>query len=150
VRRLGWLALLALPAACGDGGAGLKQQVKDQAKSAIGAAESAVARVSQWADTSKDDRPVIPCARDGAPPSAEPGCRIERLAQGGSESGELLLMLSHPDGGFRRLRIARSGLISAADGADLARVSQQGNDVTVSVAGDRYVLHAAQLEPGTP
>ncbi len=49
------------------------------------------------------------------------------------------LVLHHPDGGFRRLRV-QGNVISAADGAEVASVSHAGGATEVTIGGMRYRL----------
>jgi hypothetical protein len=64
-----------------------------------------------------------------------PVCTVEREAG----EGGALLILHHPDGGFRRLRL-QGNTISAADGADVAAVTHLANGVEVAIGGMRYRL----------
>lgn len=76
---------------------------------------------------------AIDCIVSGSP--AAQRCMVERRAN----SDGKLLIVRHPDGGFRRFRQAADGAgLVALDGADA--VSQQfgGGVLTLSVAGDRY------------
>lgn len=61
-----------------------------------------------------------------------PVCTVERGEEG-------LLILHHPDGGFRRLRVQGNG-IAAADGADVASVTRSADATEVTVGGMRYRL----------
>lgn len=75
--------------------------------------------------------PAIECALDGAA-GFERNCTVEQLGSG--------LILHHPGGGFRRLRVTSGGL-AAADGADPASVSALPDGrIEVTIAGDRYRL----------
>ena len=64
-----------------------------------------------------------------------PDCLVEKVA--GEEGAEFVVR--HPDGGFRRFRIApdRSGMI-AVDGADDALNRRTGAGMEVTVGADRY------------
>src|SRR5690606_3897714 len=91
-------ALLALLAACAESGA------------ADG--ENEAARVDAGGTT-------IDCALDGAAAFAE-SCWYERVERG----GERLLVIHHPDGGFRRFVPAGEGHgLMTADGAEEAMVA---------------------------
>lgn len=85
------------------------------------------------------DNGAIPCARAGHA-ELRRDCLIERTV---SPDG-LVLVVRHPDGGFRRLLVARDGRgVIAADGAEPARVTVLGgNRIAVSLGGDRYELPA--------
>ncbi|RSV35595.1 hypothetical protein CA233_13750 [Sphingomonas sp. ABOLD] len=61
-----------------------------------------------------------------------PVCTLERGADG-------LLVLHHPDGGFRRLRM-EGNAITAADGAELAATRHVGGATEVAIGGMRYRL----------
>lgn len=64
-------------------------------------------------------------------------CTVERVPDGDGQ----LLTLRHADGGFRRLRIARDGGVSAADGAEPATIVAPGADgVEVTIGDSRYRL----------
>ncbi|WP_066716629.1 hypothetical protein [Sphingomonas pituitosa] len=67
-----------------------------------------------------------------------PVCTVEREAGG-------LLILHHPDGGFRRLQL-QGNLISAADGAEVATVARRAAAIEVTIGGMRYRLPG---KPGT-
>ncbi|WP_245824965.1 hypothetical protein [Sphingomonas azotifigens] len=69
-----------------------------------------------------------------------PVCTIERGEDG-------LLILHHPDGGFRRLRI-EANTISAADGAELATVQHLGDATDVTIGGMRYRLPGKRATAG--
>lgn len=79
----------------------------------------------------------IACSLNGA---AETNCQLEQRE--GDEGP--LLVLSHPDGGFRRLLLVEGGAgIEAADGAENVRVSAAGPGmIEVRVGNDRYRLPA--------
>jgi hypothetical protein len=77
--------------------------------------------------------PALQCAVDGAGAYGD-GCTIARAAA----PGGFILTISSPTGSFRRLRVA-DGRISAADGAEPARVFAEDKDrVEVAIGGDRY------------
>jgi hypothetical protein len=83
---------------------------------------------------------VIECALAGSTAFA-PDCTMER----DTRDGQALLILRHPDGGFHRLELGVEGRgIVAADGADIAVVSQGKGEVEVHVGPDRYRLPVAQ------
>lgn len=50
-----------------------------------------------------------------------------------------MLVLHHPDGGFRRLQV-QGNVISAADGAEVANVTHPGGATEVAIGGMRYRL----------
>jgi len=66
-----------------------------------------------------------------------PVCTLERVS---AEGGDLLV-LRHPDGGFRRLRV-QGNTILAADGADVAVVRRLPRGIEVAIGGMRYRLEA--------
>lgn len=86
----------------------------------------------------------VACAVDGAA-SFEQACALERE----DGTGEVGLTLRHPDGGFRRLRIAGDGRgVAAADGAESARVTIiNDHEVEIAIAADRYRLPASLAGP---
>ena len=81
---------------------------------------------------------TVPCAHGDAAPAAD--CTVERQQDGDG----LVLVLRHPDGGFRRLRVTRDGQgVVAADGAQPAAVRiVGGRDIDVAIGGDHYRLPA--------
>ena len=101
--------------------------------------------------------PAHPTNGAAAPPAGEPDNRIECQAAGaasyeractveGADSPRgRVLTIRKADGGFRRLLVGRVGGISAADGAEAARVTPRGPAGTeVEIGGDRF-----RLPPGT-
>ena len=73
-----------------------------------------------------------------------PVCRLERAKD---KTGEVLVV-RHPDGGFRRLSVLPQGKgLASADGADVASQELAGQLLEVRVGEDRYrfpVLAAMQ------
>lgn len=67
-------------------------------------------------------------------------CTVER----GVGADGLVLTMRHPDGGFRRLLVARDGRgVVAADGAEAAEVRVlDGNLIEVAIGAARYRLPA--------
>jgi hypothetical protein len=103
------------------------------------------------------DPPARPTNGAAAPEAGEPDNRIECWPAGAAgferactiDSADSargrVLTIRKADGGFRRLLIARDGRISAADGAEAARVVTTGSAGTqVEIGGDRF-----RLPPGT-
>jgi hypothetical protein len=91
----------------------------------------------------EDGREAIACALSDA--VAFSGvCRVEQLQ---TEQG-VLLVISHPDGGFRRMRVTLDGRgVIAADGAEPARIKILGDDrIEVRLAQDRYRLPATVMQ----
>lgn len=81
----------------------------------------------------------VPCALAGSA-SFNARCTIERMVSGDG----LVLVVHHPDGGFRRLLVATDGRgVMTADGSDPATVSVvDPGTIEVGVGGDRYRLPA--------
>lgn len=79
------------------------------------------------------DGDTVACAVGGAADFAE-GCLVERVHEAGSD----ILVLHHPDGGFRRLIVLPSGGLIAADGAATAEVTEQQGVFEVTLEQDRY------------
>ncbi|HET8611635.1 MAG TPA: hypothetical protein VFL92_02600 [Sphingomonas sp.] len=81
----------------------------------------------------------IPCALGGSP-IFRTSCTVERKATGDG----LMLVIHHPDGGFRRLLVTTDGRgVVTADGADEAQVSVvDPGTIEVAVGDDRYRLPA--------
>ena len=77
---------------------------------------------------------TIPCALDGATDFA-PVCGVEReIVPGGT-----ILVIRHPDGGFRRFEI-EGDLVRTADGAETVTVISGADATEVAVGNDRYRL----------
>lgn len=88
----------------------------------------------------ENPREIVFCALGGA--SRFTGsCSLERSLSAGLP----VLIVRHPDGGFRRFAIGRdnNGLITA-DGADQAGVALNGTLLDVRVGQDRYRLPLEQ------
>src|SRR6478735_10915580 len=81
-----------------------------------------------------DPDSLIECALAGAATFAR-DCAVEQVREGGS----LVLVVRHPDGGFRRFDVLTDGHgLAAADGALAAQVSMRDGGIEVAVGGDRY------------
>jgi len=62
------------------------------------------------------------------------------------EDGEgRILILSRPDGGFRRVRIAADGRLGAADGSLEARVAGTDRAIGIVFGEERYSVPATAL-----
>lgn len=85
------------------------------------------------------DAPRLACMVDGGN-AFESVCTIQQSA---GEQG-LILTISSPSGGFRRLLVTRDGRgVVTADGAEQASVTPlNGGLIEVAVGGDRYRLPA--------
>jgi hypothetical protein len=84
---------------------------------------------------------LIDCAIGGAAHFSH-DCAVERTV----DRGGTVLVVRHPDGGFRRLRIVDDGQsLTAADGAEALAFARAGDRVDVSVGGDRYRFPSAML-----
>lgn len=79
------------------------------------------------------DGETVACAVGEAHDLTE-DCILERVHENGAD----MLVLHHPDGGFRRLIVLPSGGLIAADGADQAQVSVEQGIFAVSLGQDRY------------
>ena len=101
------------------------------------------------------DPPAAPTNGAAAPEPGAPDNRIECQPAGAGaferactvEAGETprgrVLTIRKADGGFRRLLVGRDGRISAADGAEPARVETTGSaGAQVEIGGDRFRLPA--------
>jgi hypothetical protein len=86
-------------------------------------------------ETTADVDGKLFCAVGGASEMTQ-SCLLERVD--GPEGA--LLVMHHPDGGFRRFRIVRDGRgVIPADGAQQVRLSIAAeNMIDVDVDGDRY------------
>lgn len=67
-------------------------------------------------------------------------CTVDRTTDGGAS----VLTIRHPDGGFRRLKIAADGAVTAADGAVPAEVTTRDGIADVTVGDARYRLPLAR------
>ena len=81
-----------------------------------------------------DPDSLIDCALAGATTFAR-DCAVERSQ---ADSG-LVLVVHHPDGGFRRFEVLTDGRgLASADGADKAQIAVHGDGIEVAVGADRY------------
>ena len=87
----------------------------------------------------------------GAPQAANPENLIECAVKGAADfareclveesraEGATILVVRHPDGGFRRFEVTSDGTgLAAADGAQAAQVSMREGGIEVAVGTDRY------------
>ncbi len=81
----------------------------------------------------------VPCALGGTA-AFDGGCTVERTVSGDG----LMLVIHHPDGGFRRLLVTTDGRgVATADGSEAAVVSViDPGTIEVVVGDDRYRLPA--------
>jgi hypothetical protein len=69
-------------------------------------------------------------------------CTVER----GEADGARLLIVHHPDGGFRRFKLVDGGKgVAAADGAEAVAIARTADRLEASVDGDRYRFPATML-----
>jgi hypothetical protein len=84
---------------------------------------------------------LIDCATGGAAGFTH-DCAVERTVQDGAP----LMIVHHPDGGFRRFKVIDGGRsLVAADGAESLAIAANGDRIDVSVDSDRYRFPAAML-----
>jgi hypothetical protein len=84
---------------------------------------------------------LVACALGGATRFSD-DCSVERSEQ----NGDPVLVVHHPDGGFRRFTLLDGGRsVGAADGAQALAVTGNGEWVDVAVDGDRYRFKAKML-----
>jgi len=89
--------------------------------------------------TQGDD--LIDCATGSAAGFAH-DCAVERTVQ----DGAVVLIVRHPDGGFRRFKVVDGGQsLAAADGAEALAIAANADRLDVSVDGDRYRIPKAML-----
>lgn len=124
------LGLLLLVAACGGG---------DGSGSGQGVAPSPGSTGSSGSSASNTS---VSCAIGGASSLAE-NCTLEAA----QVEGAPVLVIRHPDGGFRRFAV-KDGNIAEADGAEKAVVTRSGSSIGIAVGSDRYRLSASQLGNG--
>jgi|SRR5579859_7905793 len=81
----------------------------------------------------------VPCALHGTG-VFDVSCPVERIVSGNG----LMLVIHHPDGGFRRLQVTTDGRgVVTADGSEGAMVSVVNpGTIEVAVGDDRYRLPA--------
>jgi hypothetical protein len=66
-------------------------------------------------------------------------CVIERSQQGGKS----VLVIHHPDGGFRRFEVLADGhSLASLDGADKVEATPNAKDTEITVGDDHYLLPA--------
>ena len=86
---------------------------------------------------------MVQCAIDKAVNFA-PVCTLERARHQATE----VLVVRHPDGGFRRLSVLPDGKgLASADGADLAAQQLSGDLLEVRVGPDRYRFPSVARAP---
>ncbi len=92
------------------------------------------------------DSGMIECAVSGSQ-SFTRTCTVEREFA----NGELVLLIRHADGGFRRFRVLTDGRgVVAADGAEPALMQALGpKSIEVQVGADRYRLPATVKSKAT-
>jgi len=96
----------------------------------------AVSEEGMTSENADDGR--VACALSGAEVFVR-DCKIEQLNGGGQN----VLIIRHPDGGFRRFNIVPGMGVEAADGAEVAEVSIIDDKmIEVAVGADRYRLPA--------
>jgi len=128
------LAGALLLAACG------KAPPQGGVANASAPADSPVEAIKTWVEGVQDERPRIFCSiGEGA--SLAQDCRIETIEDAASR----VLILSRPDGGFRRLRIARDGALVAADGAVEPRTARHGSVIAVLFGDEHYAVPVSAL-----
>jgi hypothetical protein len=72
-------------------------------------------------------------------------CTMEQVEQ----NGRRFVIVRHPDGGFRRFEVLDGGRsVAAADGAEAAAISSNGESMDVAIDGDRYRIPDARLRDG--
>jgi len=105
-------------------------------------ADGAAAEVAVETGPMAPGRDRIACALDGAD-AFSTACEVTR-----SKSEDALeLMVTHPDGGFRRFVVLSEGRgIAVADGAQQAETRFTDGIAEVSVGNDRYRFPATQVD----
>lgn len=94
-----------------------------------------LAACSQSAPDADDGEPIY-CALGGASAFTDT-CRLERT----TIDARPLLVVRHPDGGFRRLQVSPDGQhLDAVDGADTAQSALKEGRYEVILGGDKYVI----------
>jgi hypothetical protein len=85
---------------------------------------------------------TIACAVGGAQ-AFEDACTVEHVRR----PDAAVLVIRHPDGGFRRLELLADGRLAAADGADPAEVRREGDLLEITVGEDHYRIPAKLTGP---
>jgi hypothetical protein len=94
------------------------------------------------------EMPPVAC-RMGAGQAFAPQCHAEwREGEGDAR----ILILHHPDGGFRRLLVSGDGKrVNVADGSEALQVANgKAGEVELSVGDVAYQMSAASLRSGNP
>lgn len=109
----------------------------------------ALAACSESENTAAAPEPArerIFCSLGGAQDFTD-GCTVERS----EAEGKPVLVVRHPDGGFRRFELSRdnNGLVTA-DGADEAGVAPNGTLLDVRVGKDRYRFPLEEQKSDVP
>lgn len=130
---LGLAGALLLLAGCGGGSPQAEGNSAAPSKSPIEAVKS-------WVSGVADKRERIYCAIGEAAPLAQ-DCRIETV----EDIESRILILSRPDGGFRRVRVGEGGALVAADGAVEARTARHGTAIAVLFGEERYAVPVTAL-----
>ena len=104
--------------------------------------QSAVHEVKDWIAGREDDRRETIACRYGADAALARDCRIEMVddAQGRT------LILSRPDGRFRRVRLGADGTLAAADGAVEARITSTAGAINVSFGDELYAVPLSAVQ----
>jgi hypothetical protein len=85
----------------------------------------------------------IACAVGGAVEFTE-DCGLERATVEGAQ----VLVVRHPDGGFRRFEVSKDGQnLLAADGAEVTQSALKGDRYEVILGDNRYVIPAKADAP---
>lgn len=113
---------------------------EEGAANAAAPAKSPVEALKTWVDGVSDERARIFCAIGEAATLAQ-DCRIETVEDAESR----ILILSRPDGGFRRLRVGKDGALISADGAVEPRTARNGSVIGVLFGDERYAVPVVAL-----
>lgn len=87
---------------------------------------------------------TIDCAVGGAA-DFQRNCKVDEAETDGTK----ILVVHHPDGGFRRFELLTDGHgVATADGAEEAQTSVVNGQLEVAVGGDRYRFPATIRKHG--
>jgi hypothetical protein len=87
----------------------------------------------------------VPCALADAK-TFTAVCTVERVNQ----DGKAMLIVHHPDGGFRRLVAMDGGKnYATVDGSDEVAIEANGKEIEVTVADDHYLFSAPGAAPAS-
>ena len=111
-----------------------------------GSSGAATQGAGQGTSQSGETAAMVACALAGAK-TFTADCRVERS----QTDGKTVLVLRHPDGGFRRLVEMDGGKsFAAADGSDDVAIEANGKEIEVTLGEDHYLFPAPGAGDAAP